>query len=188
MIIKVDIDGVLRNILSPMCKLYNEQFKTKIKEENVNEYAVDKFFTKIKKELGYSAVKFFFEDNSKEIFRNAPIYEGAKEALDILKSLGHKIVIVSWQRTLENKINTLEWLNEHNIQYDDICFTNNKHSIIGGIMIDDNPEFLCQCADLSETIMIDRPYNKNADNRHKRYSSVIEYVIKEFAQIKKNVA
>ena len=64
MLIKIDIDGVLRNILEPMCKLYNDEFGTEITPDEVDRYRVDEMFPLIKEVYNKSAVEFFFDTNS----------------------------------------------------------------------------------------------------------------------------
>ena len=166
MIIKIDIDGVIRNISETMCELYNTVFKENITEEDITDYDVDISFPKVKECLGNSAAKFFFADNSHLIFRNSNPYKDAKEAIDRLMDQGHKVVIVTWQRTLQNKIDTLDFLERNNIKYDDICFTRDKWMIEGDWLIDDNPEFLKDEREKSKKIVIDMPYNKDDDFIH----------------------
>ena len=36
-IFKIDVDGVLRDIITPMCELYNEKFDESIKPEDILE-------------------------------------------------------------------------------------------------------------------------------------------------------
>lgn len=55
-IIKIDIDGVLRNIMSYMCYLYNFNFKTDIKAEDVIEYDLEKTFTKCREIEKYKCI------------------------------------------------------------------------------------------------------------------------------------
>ena len=45
-IFKIDVDGVLRDIITPMCKLYNEKFDENIKQEDILEYDVSTTFKK----------------------------------------------------------------------------------------------------------------------------------------------
>ena len=61
MIIKIDVDGVIRDIFTVMCKIYNEDFKENITVDNIFDYDVDKVFTKIKENWGISATEYFFE-------------------------------------------------------------------------------------------------------------------------------
>ena len=175
MVIKIDIDGVLRNILNTMCDIYNKEFCTNIKEDDVEVYYVDNFFTLIKERLGISGIKFFFEDNGFRIFRCSKPYDGVRDAMNKLHEMGHKIVIVSFQRSYENMVDTLEWLNSNNIYYDDICFTKNKDIVKADIMVDDNPEFLYQITDNCQAVLIDMPYNKNCGD-FKRCKSFCDFV------------
>lgn len=175
MVIKIDIDGVLRNILDTMCRIYNEDFCTTIKEEDVKKYHVDEAFTLIKERIGISGVEYFFDDNGFRIFRCSRPYEGVRDAMKKLHEMGHKIIIVSFQRSHENRIDTLEWLNSNNIYYDDICFTKDKDIVKGDIMVDDNPEFLYQLTDNCQPVLIDMPYNKECHS-FVRYNTFIDFV------------
>lgn len=175
MVIKIDIDGVLRNILETMCDLYNHEFSTNIKPNDVNRYKVDEAFPLIKEVFDISAVEYFFEIKGFIVFRNSPKYEGVSKAINKLKRLGHNIVIVSFQRTLQNKIDTLNWLKSNNIYYDDICFTSNKDIVKGDIMVDDNPEFLYQISGECQTVLIDMPYNRDCKD-FKRFDTFIDFV------------
>ena len=49
MIIKVDVDGVLRDIITTMCQIYNEEFNTNVKLCDVKEYDVSLSFPLIEK-------------------------------------------------------------------------------------------------------------------------------------------
>lgn len=174
MLIKIDIDGVLRNILEPMCKLYNDEFGTEITPDEVDRYRVDEMFPLIKEVYNKSAVEFFFDTNSFFVFRMAPKYKGVSKAINKLRKLGHKIVIVSYQRTLYNKIDTLLWLMTNKINYDDICFTSDKDIVKGDVMVDDNPEFLYQITGDCQTVLIDMPYNRECKDFN-RFSSFIDF-------------
>ena len=80
-----------------------------------------------------------------------------------LRHDGHKVVILTWQYSIENKYNTLLFLQKNKIPYDDICFTRDKWMIQGDWLIDDNPEFITDEREKSRKIMIRMPYNKNCD-------------------------
>ena len=168
-IIKIDIDGVLRDMLSEMCYIYNREYNESIKPSDVKEYDVDKTFTKCNEIDGMSAKYFFFNDYAYELCSFPKVIDKAKEALDLLHKLDYYIIIVSYQNDYINKEATLSWLNEHNIYYDSICFTDRKDLIHGDIIVDDNPEFLNICDDNEEKILIDAPYNKN-ENKYKRFN------------------
>lgn len=161
MIIKIDVDGVIRNINEKMCYLYNQAFGENLTEEDIFDYDVEKVFNKIKEELGRSAVQYFFGWCSEEVFLNSRPYDGVIEAIQKLRDAGHKVVIVTWQFNLKNKYNTLLFFEKNGIPYDDICFTRDKWMIQGDWLIDDNPEFITDEREKSRKIMIRMPYNKD---------------------------
>ena len=164
MIIKIDVDGVIRNINETMCGIYNQLFNENLTTENILEYDVDKTFKRIQEEMGLTACDYFFDLSSKEVFLNSPPYDGVREAIMDLRHAGHKVVIVTWQYSFENKYNTLLFLQKNKIPYDDICFTRDKWMIQGDWLIDDNPEFITDEREKSRKIMINMPYNKTVCN------------------------
>jgi 5'(3')-deoxyribonucleotidase len=173
-IIKIDVDGVLRDMLSGMCGIYNAVYNDNIQPCDVKDYDVDVSFTKCKEEDGISAKYFFFNEYAYEIYNCADVLPKAKEAMDILHNLGYYIIIVTTQESYLNKHDTLVWLDNNDIYYDSICFTDRKDLVHGDIIVDDNPEFLDMCDDNEEKILIDAPYNKNID-KYQRFNSLYEY-------------
>ena len=175
-IIKIDIDGVLRDMLSTMCKLYNESYGENIQPCDVVDYDVDKVFTKCNEVSGISAKRFFFYEFSYDLCRLSDIIESAKEAMDILHDLGYYIIIVSCQKDYNSRQYSLEWLEEHRIYYDSICFTDRKDLIYGDIIVDDNPDFLNMCDEEEEKILIDAPYNRY-ESGYKRFDSLYNFAL-----------
>ena len=176
MIIKIDVDGVIRNMFDNMCELYNREFNTDVKPEDIFDYDVDVVFPKIKEELGISAADYFFKINSRKVFLLSKPYDGAKEAIEKLQQNGHKVVICTWQYTTQNKLNTLYFLALNEIPYDDICFTRDKWMIQGDWLIDDNPEFIEDKRDKSRKIIVNMPYNKKVIPFLQRANSLQEAV------------
>ena len=176
MIIKIDMDGVIRDIIPTMLKIYNEEFKQNMSVDEITEYNVNSSFIDIISKTGKLATDYFFIDNAEEIFTKSNLCNSAKEAIDMLHRAGHKIIICTWQQTHESKIYTLNYLNDNNIYYDDICFTKEKELIKSDVMIDDNSDFLK--SDLSEKkICIDAPYNREYKDCE-RYNSLYDFVVK----------
>lgn len=161
MIIKIDVDGVIRNINEKMCEIYNQLFNEKITVEDIFDYDVEKVFKRIKEKFGMTAVDYFFSWEAREVFLGSEPYTGVREAIQKLRDAGHKVVIVTWQFNLQNKYYTLMFFEKNKIPYDDICFTRDKWMIQGDWLIDDNPEFIADERDKSSKIMINMPYNKN---------------------------
>lgn len=176
MIFKIDCDGVLRDLLGGMCDIYNKNFGTHVKPNDCESYDVDINFVMYKQNLGVSAKDWLFNKNGKELFRDSKIFKGAKDAIDMLHNAGHKIIIVTAQRTTKNKIDTLIWLDKHKIYYDDIVFTNNKDQIKGDFMIDDSVDILNTISKPTTPICIKAPYNKKCKS-YIKYNSLFDFVI-----------
>lgn len=175
-IIKIDVDGVLRDMLSMMCHIYNREYNENIKPEDVKDYDVDVSFPKCKEVDGMSAKYFFFNEMAWEVYNCANILPKAKEAIDILYSLGYYIIIVTNQESYSNQLYTLMWLDNNDIYYDSICFTKDKSIIKGDIMIDDCIDFLKQCDNNEEELVcVKAPYNEN-DNFFTKVPSLYHYV------------
>ena len=180
MIIKIDVDGVIRNINKSMVDLYNRDFFDSIKVDDITEYDVDKVFPKIKKTLGITASDYFFKFNSNKIFLLSETYSKVRESIDLLRNNGHKVIIVTWQPVFRNKINTLYFLESNGIQYDDICFTKDKWMVQGDWLIDDNPEFITDERDESKKMMIKMPYNKDCNfpcNRANNLQEAVDIIL-----------
>ena len=173
-IIKIDIDGVLRDILTSMCELYNERFDCTIQVDDVIEYDVDKTFVKCREIDGISAYEWFFERYGGILNRYSSLMKDALSAMELLREKGYYIIIVSYQKTINQKRDTIEWLAAKSIYYDSLCFTDRKNLIHGDIIVDDNIAFLDMCDD-SRKVCIDAPYNIGKHN-YEHYSSLYEFV------------
>ena len=161
MIIKIDVDGVIRNINETMCKKYNDLFDENLTVNDIFDYDVEKVFKRIKDEFGMDDVDYFFNWVARDVFLHSSPYDSVREAIEKLRKAGHKVVIVTWQFSLQNKYYTLMFFEKNKIPYDDICFTKDKWMIQGDWLIDDNPEFITDERDKSRKIMINMPYNKD---------------------------
>ena len=159
-IVKVDMDGVIRDIFTPMCRIYNERYGTNVLPCDITDYDVNKSFPKVMEVDNRNAADFFFIDHGREVFLESKPYDSAQETLSSLMLCGWKVVITTWQFTNRNKRYTLDFLERNGIIYDDICFTRDKWLVQGGWLIDDNPEFILDDRDTSRKIMVNMPYNQ----------------------------
>lgn len=174
-IVKIDVDGVLRDIISTMCEIYNEEFSTNLKYNDIKEYDVSLSFPLIEKKYNFKASYYFFVLHGKKIFRDSPKYPEVNNAILKLHNLGYRIIIVSSQESVENKIDTLKWLHYNEIYYDDICFTKNKDIVKGDYMVDDYPNNLREITGSTQPILILQPYNKMC-KEFKKFSCFISFV------------
>ena len=178
----VDVDEVLRDNISNMLKVYNEEYNDSKTIYDMHDFQVDKVFTKITEATGETASKYFFEEHAQEVFTDSEAIEGAKEAVDTLRKYG-KVIIVTYQKNTENRIRTLEWLDKYGIKFDSIVFTRDKSIVHADYMIDDNDwNFIgCNC---KHGILIDRPYNQKTNiGELKQQSNCKE--ISRFSSLKK---
>ncbi|MBP5721969.1 MAG: hypothetical protein J6X18_00085 [Bacteroidales bacterium] len=181
----VDIDEVLRSLIPGMVRLYNEEFGENMSIDDVKDFVVDNSFPKIMERTGESASKWFFQDHGKELFLESDEIKGSKEALDTLRKYG-KVIIISYQKSLANKIDTLQWLSEHGMEYDGICFVKDKSVVHVDWLIDDNDwNFIGTSCVFGA--LINAPYNEGVDVNSlaekggpscayiKRYNSLLDF-------------
>ena len=177
----LDIDGVIRNICDISLDLYNKVFKDNVKFEEWKEYDVDRQFPRIREERGVSAATWFFDTHGTKLFRGGSEIGDPAELVDRLREFG-KVIIISYQKSKQNKIDTIQWLYDHDINYDGICFVNDKSLVHVDYLIDDNPHYLVN-SDCNHAILIDAPYNRNtvfagkgSGRTYDRFGSLEEFV------------
>lgn len=160
MTIKIDVDGVIRDILTPICKLYNEEHGEDITPDDFTEWGIENILTKEKDPCGK-----YFNVHCDYVFREgAKLIDGAKKKIDELREKGAFVLICTTQDKLKQKIATLRFLEENGIAYDGIVFTREKHLIKGDVLLDDSPENIemnQRHCPKSLTVIIDHPYNKD---------------------------
>ena len=159
MIIKIDIDGVIRNTFQGMLDVYNKEFNDFMTLADITSYDTDVTFPKIRQILGISGNTFFFEIHGKEVFSSAPLPR-AIESINRLHDAGHEISICSHQPKVVGRETTIDFLDGHQVKYDSLHFTQNKWQVYGDIIIDDNPQFLHHIRETAFPIGIRYPFNE----------------------------
>lgn len=164
----IDCDEVLRSLLSNMISLYNKEFNTNLAYDDVKDFVVDNSFPEIQIKTGETASHWFFQRHSTELFLESEILPKVKEAIEILSKYG-EVIIVTYQKSYKNKIETLQWLEKNNIFPNGICFLKDKTLIHSTYFIDDNDWNLVGC-NATYGILITAPYNKeiNINELHKK--------------------
>lgn len=182
--IAVDIDGVLRDSVDTMVKIYNQNFGTDMKTEDVEYYSVKDSFPLVEKKLKIDPHDFFFSRNNGEyINRYSDAFEGVIDALNEAQENGHTIHIISYQPSYKNKLHTLMWLEDTRIPYDSVTFCTKKAKNLPDvdIIVDDNPQYF-QEINADRCVLINRSYNKDT----KQYPCVDtgEYVYTKDKKVK----
>lgn len=157
----IDCDEVLRSLLNGMITLYNENFGENMTRDEVKDFDVDISFPKVMEYTGKTASKWFFQDHSRELFLKSPALPGMKRAIETLQKYG-QVIIVTYQKSFQNKLDTLNWLNDNGIYPDGLCFIKNKTLLHLDWMIDDNDWNLVGC-NAENAVLITAPYNKDID-------------------------
>jgi 5'(3')-deoxyribonucleotidase len=157
----IDCDEVLRSLLGNMVSLYNDAFGENLDVNDVKDFVVENSFPKIYETTGISPSKWFFQDHGEELFAKGEAFPEIKNDLDILRQYGD-VIIVTYQKTYQNKIDTLKWLEEHGLAPDGICFLKDKTLLHTTYLIDDNDwNFVGSNADVG--VLVTAPYNVDKD-------------------------
>lgn len=158
----IDVDNVLRDIITPMCTIYNAEFGTKLTPADVKHWDLAETF----KEVEEAYVKeYFFQDraHAMQIFEHAPLQEELIPYMIQGLHKRHDIHLVTDQLP-QNIPFTLTWLYAHNIPFKGIHFTKDKSKVLGDILLDDGVHNL-EAVAKNGTIPIVRtqPWNKFYD-------------------------
>jgi len=156
--IGIDVDGVLRDNLQIMVDLYNKEFDGEMTVNDIRDFRTECTFPKIESTTGKTASEWFFQDHSNEIFLRAEPFNNVAEDIKKLREIAN-VVIITYQKTILNRLQTLCWLEINGIDYDGLIFIKDKTKFMCDYLIDDNDwNFLGSNA--KHGILIDAPYNK----------------------------
>ena len=91
-----------------------------------------------------------------------PLDPEAGSAIHRLRDAGHTVVIAT-SRTPDTERATRAYLTSHEIDFDDLVFTSDKHLLGADIIFDDNPQTLSLCRGAGMTV-IRRPWPYNDEH------------------------
>lgn len=153
----IDCDEVLRKTLDTMVELYNKHFNANKKKDEVKDFKVENSFPDIETATGMTASHWFFQEHGKEIFLETEPFPHIKEDIETLRKYG-RVVIITYQKSYQNKIDTLLWLEKQGIEVDGVCFLKDKTLLNSDFLVDDN-DWNFQGSNAQHGILIDAPYN-----------------------------
>lgn len=108
------------------------------------------------------------------MFRRMPLVEGASEVLWALSDAGAHIRIVTHRLCVNfghavAVSDTVNWLDDHNVPYRDICFLGDKVDTAADVSIDDSPSVVTSLTAAGRRVLImDRAYNRHVDGERVR--------------------
>lgn len=155
----IDVDNVLRDIMKPCLDIYNKEFGTKIRHEDVKAWDLAETFTEI--EPAYVQEYFFKQrDHAMQVFEQAPLQEPLIPWMMNCLIQEHNIHLVTHQYR-QNIPFTMTWLYAHDIPFTSVSFTADKSRMRGDILLDDSRANL-ESVVKHGTIPIarDQPWNK----------------------------
>lgn len=155
----IDCDEVLRCLLQNMVDIYNEHFKEHITKDDVKDFKVEVSFPRILEETGSTASNWFFQQHGHDLFYHSEAFPKMRENIETLQKYG-EVIIITYQKSYNNKIDTLRWLDKNGIKPDGICFLKDKTVVHTDWFIDDNTWNLQGC-NAEHGVIIDAPYNEN---------------------------
>jgi len=131
----IDVDNVLRDIITPVCRIYNKKYGTNFCKSDVKEYNMGKTFMNMKDDLEY------YREFPVEVLFKAPTEEKHTSLnMNNLYYDYHIILVTHQLKGFEDY--TLKWLEKNNIPYHDICFIKDKYKVKGDVFLDDKIENL----------------------------------------------
>jgi len=169
-VIGVDVDDTVLDLLNPWVKLYNDDFDDNLGVDDITEWDFAKFVKPRAREKIYNYIKY------SAIFKHAEPILGAREAIDYLKAMGHRIVYI----TANNPDNVKQqWLKDHGFMADDSDFFQayDKSLINVDVLIDDKYDNVRDTPGVG--ILFTQPHNKKYDwqPRANTWKDVV-YIIK----------
>ena len=174
MIVKVDVDGVIRDVMSAICRISERDFGERVLPSEIVRYDRSGLFHEARRLHGNLVDYFFHERGHEVLLTEARCFQRAKEAIELLRGHGHRVIIVTYQLSPRNMRYPLEFLEREGICYHDIMFTREKHLVDGHFIIDDAP-FVFPQNEPEERIIIDAPYNRCLpDGAGIRFASLYE--------------
>src|SRR6266550_5923080 len=92
----VDVDGVLADLHQEWLRRYNRDFKDTLVQEDVTEWAIDKFVKPEALVLNQNGIAPLFQYlQDPDLYENMPEIPHAREGLEYIRRRGHDVVLVS---------------------------------------------------------------------------------------------
>lgn len=136
--ILVDMDDVLEQLVPAWVQYINDRYGTSARPEDVTKWNMALAFPTLTREQVYGAG---LDDALWDYVQPMP---GADEALRSLMAEGHEIYIVTatMYQTLRAKMEKVLFRYFPYIDWSHVIITENKHMILGDVLIDDGPHNL----------------------------------------------
>lgn len=165
MVIAIDVDGVLRDIITTIEKMISKK------------YGQPYFITRYDDKNIIEALR----TDMRKVFLKSPIYPGAKDFMDWLYN-NFRVKIISYQPMVGGILFTNLWLKNHDIKYHDLVYVDkpqHKADEEWDLIVEDNPDVVQEALNRGrEGCLIERRYNQNHGNMKlfKDFTEIKEYI------------
>lgn len=143
LVLGVDLDGVCADFYGELRKVAAEWLEKDITD-------LPEEFTWGLKEWGIKDEEHYrslhrFAVTQRELFRNVPLIRGARHYLRRLSDERFRIRLITHRLFIPHfhdraVVQTMEWLDNHDIPFWDLCFMRQKDQVGADIYIEDNPQ------------------------------------------------
>lgn len=168
--IALDCDGILRNFTSSVSRVGKKHGVDITSEPTEWSY----IFNIPHKDKTFG--NYAFTEYAQDIFENASVIEGAKEAYQKFVNNDKLNVYIVTTQTKDNEQYTLNWLEKNGFEgHEDVLFLRDKTKAHCNVLIDDKPSnVLSYQKAVRMGILLNQPWNKNAEGIHRRVNNLNE--------------
>jgi 5'(3')-deoxyribonucleotidase len=156
MLIGLDIHGVIGDFVGSLIRQYKLDYPKHVIQP-VTAWDLANFFP-----IGKEIYLYYSVRRPRQVFYGAKLFPGARDFVQRLKRDGHDIwILTDVPRNAQTLI--LSWLQDYQIPYDHLSFTNKKHHIRCDIYLDDCPDVLKDLYLKTDGIVVcmDNPWNQS---------------------------
>ena len=168
-VIACDVDDTVLNLMPDWLKMYNEACGDNLTKEQVTDWDISQFAKEGKKIYEFLKLP--------HLFRNATPIEGALDGVKFLRTIGARVVFVTFNDVADSK---LEWLHDHGFlsRLEDFYVARDKSLIRADIIIDDNCNNVISFTH-GRGILVNRPWNVKYDYTPRAYNwgDIVKYVM-----------
>jgi len=174
----LDCDGVLRDFVGQLVKVYKEEYPNHVVKP-VTSWSLEGFFP-----IGTGIYEFAFNHFSKEIFLGADAYSNVARDLRKLKSLGHTIHILTYQNR-QTAFWTHYWFYVYRFPIDEFRVwidhqdtdEDGKEKTDYDVYLDDSPTNLRKFVEEGKvTVRMIRPWNEPIDGLSRSVNNLTEFI------------
>ena len=164
--IGLDVDGVLRDMMTPFVTKYNEEFSDGVTSYfDVKSYDLKESFPSYDSSMLY--------EWKNELFRDAPRHLDTKGFVGEISRYGDVHIVSAQPFGLEDL--TLEWLRKNEVLYESVSFIEDKSLLDLDYLVDDNPKNINEAKGVGLGVL--RPWNVNSNQGvFMKPSTIVSYL------------